>query len=306
MPASHPRPVALVTGASGFLGGMLTTKLRSHNWLVVGVDRVPQPNLGVLTADIRNVTALREVLPQHVDIVIHLASLLSAVCEKDPAAAFDVNVAGTALLLEVLAEKAHPALLMTSSIAVFDDAPATDDTPVRPQSAYGTSKAMAELLIADATRRGIVRGHAARLPTVAVRPGPPSGAASAFASTMAKNAFDGTDIIVPVPAGQRIVLTSPEAAVENLYLLAEVIVRERSVVPNAINVPGIALDIDAIAQQCSAAAPATVSVRREIDPDVEAVVASWPTRWECPAAVRLGLQQDPSFAAILAGYKLRA
>lgn len=305
MPGSNPQPVALVTGASGFLGGMLTAKLRSHDWVVVGVDRVPQPSLGVITADIRDVAALGQVFPRHIDIVIHLASLLSARCEKNPAAAFDVNVAGTAKLLEVLADKAQPALLMASSIAVFDGVRATDDTPVRPRSAYGTSKVMAELLIADATRRGIVRGHAARLPTVAVRPGPPSGAASAFASTMAKSAFDGTDIIVPVPAGQQIVLTSPKAAVENLYLLAEVIVRERSIVPDVINIPGIALEVDAIAQQCRAAAPATVEIRREIDADVEAVIASWPTRWECPAAVRLGLQQDTSFAAILADYKLR-
>ncbi|MDG4807194.1 NAD-dependent epimerase/dehydratase family protein [Micromonospora sp. WMMD1120] len=305
MPGSNPQPVALVTGASGFLGGMLAAKLRSRDWVVVGIDRVPQPRLGVVTADIRDVATLGRALPRHIDIVIHMASLLSAFCEKNPAEAFDVNVAGTAKLLEVLADRGQPALLMASSIAVFNGVRATDDTPVRPSSAYGTSKVMAELLIADATRRGIVRGHAARLPTVAVRPGPPSGAASAFASTMVKNAFDGTDISVPVPAGQQIVLTSPTAAVENLYRLAETLVRERAIVPNTINVPGIAVDVDDIAQQCRAAAPATVRIRREIDPEVAAVVTSWPAGWDCPSAVRLGLQQDTSFADILADYRLR-
>ncbi|QOC93915.1 NAD-dependent epimerase/dehydratase family protein [Micromonospora craniellae] len=291
----------MITGASGFLGGRLAIKLRRHNWQVVGIDSEALP--GVLTADIRNIHTLRHTMVPHFDIVIHLASLLSARCESDPTSAFDVNVGGTATLLNAVADKAPPALLMASSIAVFDQEHATDDTPVRPQSVYGTSKAMSELLIADATRRGSVRGHIARLPTVAVRPGPPSGAASAFASTMVKNALDGVDIVVPVPPGRRIVLTSVETAVENLRLLADAIVKEEQAVPKVINMPGVGVDVDAMAEECLAAAPVPIKVRREVAGDVDAIVGSWPSRWESPAAIRLGLQQDPSFASIVAGYK---
>ena len=191
---------------------------------------------------------------------------------------------------------------MTSSIAVFAGERAGDDTPPRPQSAYGTSKAMAELLVADATRRGVVRGCVARLPTVAVRPAQAGGAASAFASTMVKDAMAGRDIVVPVVAGRRIVLTAPQTAVANLFRLAEVMIHGPDG-PAIVDVPGVAVDVDDMADQCRAAAPATPEVRRVVDPEVDAIVGSWPSWWDCPTAVGLGLRGDRSFTAILAGHQ---
>lgn len=55
-------------------------------------------------------------------------------------------------------------------------------TLATPQSAYGTSKLISELLINEYTRRGLVDGRILRLPTVIVRPGPPAPATSAFLS----------------------------------------------------------------------------------------------------------------------------
>ncbi len=58
----------------------------------------------------------------------------------------------------------------------------TPDTIATPQSAYGAAKLIDELFINEYTRRGLVDGRILRLPTIAVRPGPPAAASSAFIS----------------------------------------------------------------------------------------------------------------------------
>ena len=49
-----------------------------------------------------------------------------------------------------------------------------DATKLTPQSTYGTTKAILELLINDYSRKGFLDGRTARLPTVIVRPGKPN------------------------------------------------------------------------------------------------------------------------------------
>ena len=71
-------------------------------------------------------------------------------------------------------------MIFTSSVAVYGgDLPeiVRDDTALNPQSSYGTQKAIAELLLADYTRRGFVDGRVLRLLTISVRPGKPNAAA---------------------------------------------------------------------------------------------------------------------------------
>ena len=58
----------------------------------------------------------------------------------------------------------------------------TPDTIATPQGAYGMGKLVCELFINEYTRRGFIDGRILRLPTIVVRPGPPSAATSAFVS----------------------------------------------------------------------------------------------------------------------------
>ena len=68
------------------------------------------------------------------------------------------------------------------SAASSRSAPVDDDTRQTPPTTYGATKAMLELLFADATRKGFLDARSARPPTVIVRPGAPNAAASSFAS----------------------------------------------------------------------------------------------------------------------------
>lgn len=100
-------------------------------------------------------------------------SVMSGQAETAPGVAFDVNVTGTRTLLEACkALGSQPRFVFTSSIAVFGPADkVTDATKFEPQNTYGCTKAVAEMLVSDYSRRGEVDGRIARLPTTIVRPG---------------------------------------------------------------------------------------------------------------------------------------
>src|SRR4030095_13879573 len=78
--------------------------------------------------------------------------------EADPALAYDVNLGGTlALLAAMRAASARPRLLLVSSGAVYRgvrpaELPVTEETPLRPLSVYGASKAAAELAALQVAR----------------------------------------------------------------------------------------------------------------------------------------------------------
>src|SRR6185437_7820065 len=93
-----------------------------------------------------------------------------------------VNLRGTDAVVDACRRLAKPPrVVFTSSVASFSggqDAQIQDDTRQLPANSYGAQKAAAELILADATRRGFLDAVSIRLPTVIVRPGRPNRAAS--------------------------------------------------------------------------------------------------------------------------------
>lgn len=68
--------------------------------------------------------------------------------------------------------------IFTSSLAVYGGKlpDVVDSTTITtPEGAYGTGKLVAELLVNEYSRRGLIDGRILRLPTIVVRPGVPSG-----------------------------------------------------------------------------------------------------------------------------------
>jgi len=73
--------------------------------------------------------------------------------------------------------------IFTSSLAVYGGKlpDVVDSTTITtPEGAYGTGKLVAELLVNEYSRRGLVDGRILRLPTIVVRPGVPSGSLSFY------------------------------------------------------------------------------------------------------------------------------
>jgi threonine 3-dehydrogenase len=101
------KPVLLITGAGGEIGHGLVTRLGSSGSSIVTLDVHPlDPSLvplvsRVFTGSITDTTLLDRMLAEfEVDLVFHLAALLSTRAEFTPVAAHHVNVEGTLNLLE--------------------------------------------------------------------------------------------------------------------------------------------------------------------------------------------------------------
>src|SRR5262245_51108804 len=118
--------------------------------------------------------------------VFHLASVLSGGGELDFDLALRVNLDGGRAVLEACRAAGGCRLVFSSTYATYGGAElpevVSDLTKLVPETTYGTTKAMVELLVNDYSRKGFLDGRSARLPTVIVRPGAPNAAASSWVS----------------------------------------------------------------------------------------------------------------------------
>jgi dihydroflavonol-4-reductase len=153
---------ALVTGASGFVGGHLVEALVAGGYRVRCLvrpqsDRRWLDSLGVTYAagTVEDAGALRHAV-EGVDVVFHLAALTTTA----RAAEYDrINYGGVARLVDAMA--AHPArLVFCSSLAAGGPAragrPLTEADPPAPIGPYGKSKLRGEQVVLTAATPGVV------------------------------------------------------------------------------------------------------------------------------------------------------
>jgi dihydroflavonol-4-reductase len=152
-----------VTGATGFIGRHLTARITANGEIVRAVVRPSS----VARAIGSGVTVVGSPLEQHalveafrdVDVVIHLAGVVSALSDREYAA---TNVEGTREVARA-ACTVGARLVHVSSLAAAGPAPASaprrEDDPVAPVTAYGRSKLEAERVVAgvDGLRWTILR-----------------------------------------------------------------------------------------------------------------------------------------------------
>jgi nucleoside-diphosphate-sugar epimerase len=188
-----------ILGGGGFLGAKLARRLARDGRLggrpveaLTLFDLQPPPPVDApfpvrcLGGDVSDPAALAAAIPPETRVVVHLAAVVSAQAEADFDLGLKVNLHGTLSVLAACRALPSPArVVFTSSVASFgggQGAVLPDDARQVPENSYGAQKAMGELLLADASRRGMVDAVSIRLPTVTVRPGRPNKAASSFVS----------------------------------------------------------------------------------------------------------------------------
>ena len=159
----------LVTGITGFAGPVVAAALLEAGHEVHGLVRGagPWPRLGALPlapdafhrgdlADGRFPDLVRALAP---GALVHLAGLSFApAAERDPASAYRTNLGGTlAVLAAARAHAPRARLLVVTSSDVYgevraEDLPIVEETPLRPVSVYGASKAAADIAAAQWAR----------------------------------------------------------------------------------------------------------------------------------------------------------
>jgi D-erythronate 2-dehydrogenase len=310
----------VITGGLGMLGTELARRLRvtrpDDELVLLDMPAALAPpddlaDIKVLRGDIRDEALLREALDSPEVAVVHLASVVSAGAERDFDAALGVNLDGGRALVEACrAHATAPRLVFTSSLAVFGGelalGPVDDDTRPTPSTTYGATKAMLELLFADATRKGFLDARSARPPTVIVRPGAPNAAASSFASAVVREPLAGRASTLPVSLDLPTVVIGVDTTVGCLARLLEIDGDELGS-GRALNLPGLVATsgelLDAVHELVDPAtlAPLTVAV----DPVVESMVRSWPVDWSSSRADAIGLPRDEDAASIVRAYLRR-
>ena len=242
--------VALVTGAGGEIGHGLIARLTAAGRQVVTIDIAPleaaQAALVTreVTGSITDTALLERVLAQfEVDLVFHLAALLSTRAEFTPVSAHQVNVDGTLQLLEFAQKEGgshgRPVVFVyPSSIAVYglpDLATKARAGAVRehewnvPQTMYGCNKLYCEhlgryyatrykQLAAEVTSR--VDFRCVRFPGLISADTVPSGGTSDYAPEMLHAAAHGAPYACFVRPDTQIPLMVMPDAIDALMQLA--------------------------------------------------------------------------------------
>jgi UDP-glucose 4-epimerase len=150
----------LITGGAGYVGSHCALALHAAGHRVVVYDNLSNGHRAfakfgpLIEADLRDQAALSQALSDHqVDVVLHCAALIE-VGESvvNPAAFYQVNVAGSLALLAAMAQAGVSRIAFSSTCATFG-APAylpLDEThPQAPLNPYGWTKLMVERMLRD-------------------------------------------------------------------------------------------------------------------------------------------------------------
>jgi nucleoside-diphosphate-sugar epimerase len=311
-------PVAVVTGAGGEIGHGLIVRLAEAGSPIVTIDIKPlEPALARLvyrefTGSITDPNLLERVLSEfEVDLVVHLAALLSTRAEFTPITAHHVNVEGTLNLLEFAQHEAEshgrPVMfLYPSSIAAYGlpdvetkngAGRVREDEWNTPRTMYGCNKLYCEHLGRYYTRfyKQLAAQAAVHVDFRCVRfPGlisaltMPAGGTSDYAPEMIHAAARGDRYDCFVRPDTRIPFMAMPDAIAALLKLAEA--PRQALTRTAYNLTAFSPTAQQIHDTVTAAFPRAALGWRN-DPKRQAIVDSWPADVDDGAARR-----DWSFA----------
>ncbi|MGQ0653983.1 MAG: NAD-dependent epimerase/dehydratase family protein [Betaproteobacteria bacterium] len=294
----------LVTGAAGYIGSALVRALPAGE--VLATD---QTGADLLIGNLAYPKFARSLVTPEVEVVFHLASLVSGGAEQNFELGTKVNLDATRDLLEACRLAGHcPKFVFASSVAVYGahfpgilPDPVTDETPPMPRLSYGAQKLIGEILIDDYTRRGFIDGRALRLPAVLVRPGSANTAVSGWSSAIIREPLAGRDYVCPVSAQTRLACISLNKVVQCFVHASKVenLGARRSVLLNGISV-------SAGEMWEAVKARATAKVRFEPDAQIQPLMDAAPKTTLSERARALGFPASASIGEIVREYEEQA
>jgi nucleoside-diphosphate-sugar epimerase len=308
----------LITGAAGFIGQLLATELLNDPTYHVTLTDIIQPpipkgvrhpeNATAVKADLLN--AANDVVNSSLDAVYAFHGIMSSGSEANFDLGMSVNVDATRNLLEALRHTCPGVRVIYSSSQAVYGQPlpeiVTDSIIPTPESSYGAEKVVCETLINEYTRRKFINGFTLRFPTISVRPGAPTAAASSFLSGMIREPLDGKECVIPIEDRSfKSWLCSPKTLVQNLLLTLRLPADSVPSHIRQINVPGICVTVqgmmDAL-EKVGGKDKLDLLTEKE-DPALVPILKSWPTQFDNSQAISLGFKRDESFEQTVRDYK---
>ncbi|KAI0906006.1 hypothetical protein F4824DRAFT_338279 [Ustulina deusta] len=311
----------LITGAGGLVGPLIAARLLNEpGYNVVLTDLVdpvvpagvkhPQ-NARSIRGDITDAsfvaTLLAAAQPLHAVFLFH--GIMSAGSEADFDLSLAVNVNSVRdVLLALRATNPGVRVIYSSSQAVYGQplpAKVTDDVIPTPEGTYGAHKLLSEVFINDMHRKGFIDAFILRFPSVVVRPGRPTNAASSFLSGMIREPMNGEECVIPLQDRTfRSFLCSPSSLQENLFRVLHMDSDKLPKHIRHINIPGVSVSIqelmDALAKH--GGEDKLKLLREETIPDLERILRSWSPDFDTTTPLKLGLTKDENADDIVKEY----
>jgi threonine 3-dehydrogenase len=309
------KPVVVITGAGGEIGHGLIDRLAERGdrrIVTLDISRLDESIARKVDREVTGSIADRALLERlmaefEVDLIFHLAALLSTRSEFTPVAAHEVNVEGTLHLLEFAQREAEShgrpvVFIYPSSIAAYGlpDLPTKaragkvreDDYP-HPTTMYGCNKLYCELLghyyarhykqLAPETLSGKVDFRCVRFPGLISAQTVPSGGTSDYAPEMIHAAAKGEPYDCFVRPDTRIPFMAMPDGVEALLRLA--VAPRGALERTAYNVGAFNPSADEIRAIVMRAFP-DAQITWKNDRKRQAIVDSWPADVDDTAARR--------------------
>jgi nucleoside-diphosphate-sugar epimerase len=310
-------PSILITGAGGYVGQELAAELLRSSppdttVTLTDVQAPPAPvsvpehasRVKSVAADLTSQKVVDELISKSApyETVFLLHGIMSSGSEANFDLGIKVNLDATRYILDRLKATTPGAkVVFTSSLAVYGPTESgfvinETNLPPVPLSSYGTQKLIIELLVNDYSRKGFLDGRSVRLPTVTVRAGKPTQAASSFVSDIIREPFHGKKAILPVARDTPVWICSPYTIVKNL-LHAREVPKEAFGDSRSVNLPGLLVTVqemlDALEQVGGAEKRALVEDK--YDADIDKIVQSWSPLFDNARARQLGFSDDIPF-----------
>ena len=276
----------LVIGSTGQIGSELSVKLRSiygADHVICGYYAPPYPENffeagPTARVDAMNIEQIAEPVRKYkVDTIYNLAAILSATAEKNPKLGWDVGVGSLLNCLDV-ARELKCALFTPSSIGAFGpNTPKVNtpqDTIQRPQTVYGITKVLGELVSDYYYYRWNVDTRSVRFPGIISNVTLPGGGTTDYAVEIYYKAVQGEKFICPLRAGTFMDMMYMPDALNAAIRLMEAD-PARLIHRNSFNVTAMSFDPEMIFQAIKKWIP-DVEMEYDIDPLKQSIADSWP------------------------------
>lgn len=274
----------LIVGAGGQIGSELTSLLRK----LYG-------NSNVIAADVRECKNLAEDGPfvvlnaldaqsygytvnkYRIDTIFNLVALLSAVGEKDPQLAWNINMGALMNSLDV-ARQYDCKLFTPSSIGAFGPSSPKDNTPqdtiMRPSTIYGVCKVTGELLSDYYYHRYGVDTRSVRFPGLISNVTLPGGGTTDYAVEIYYDAVREKKFTCPIPHDVYMDMMYMPDALSACVQLMEAN-SEKLLHRNSFNITSMSFSPEIIAAEIKKHIP-DFEMSYQVEATKEAIARSWP------------------------------